>query len=146
MDPMLWLQAENSKKQSDPAPDIVKMLLECIILLCQRRGVREELRKRKVYPICRNLDYMQEDEGVSTTILEIVNLLMGEEDPATPIDLPPPPPPSTLLLTATTAATVPDSDAIASISAAFSSGVGGHGGEADCEKQARLAAELESVD
>ncbi len=90
MDPTLWMQAENTKKKSEPEPDIAKMLLECIILLCQRRGIREELRRRKVYPICRNLDYSQEDEAVSATILEIVNLLMGEEDPTTLVDQPAP--------------------------------------------------------
>lgn len=33
-----------------PEPDleVMRMLLECIVLLCQRRGLREELRKRKV--------------------------------------------------------------------------------------------------
>ncbi len=48
MDPTLWLQAENPDKRVEPEVDIMKMLLECVILLCQRRGIREELRKRKV--------------------------------------------------------------------------------------------------
>lgn len=62
------------------------MLLECIVLLCQRRGIREELRKRKVYPVVRNLDIKTEDEAINTIIYEIVNFLMGDEDNATPID------------------------------------------------------------
>jgi len=68
--------------------DIVKMLLECLVLLCQRRGVREELRKRKVYPIVRNLDYAQEDEGVSEIINEVVQFMIRDEDESTPIDTP----------------------------------------------------------
>jgi Domain of unknown function (DUF383)/Domain of unknown function (DUF384) len=55
---------------------------------CQRRGIREELRKKKVYPICRNLDYLQENEAASSLILDIVNLLMRDEDPDTPVDGP----------------------------------------------------------
>jgi hypothetical protein len=62
------------------------MLLECIVLLCQRRGIREELRKRKVYPVVRNLDLKTEDEGINTIIYEIVNFTMGDEDEATPVD------------------------------------------------------------
>lgn len=62
------------------------MLLECVVLLCQRRGIREELRKRKVYNVVKNLDLKEEDEAVSTLIYDIVNFLMGDEDHATPID------------------------------------------------------------
>jgi hypothetical protein len=86
MDPILWLNAEDPLKKWEPEIDILTMLLECIILLCQKRGIREELRKRQVYPICRNLDYLQDDESVSNLILEIVNFLMRDEHPDTPID------------------------------------------------------------
>lgn len=48
--------------------------------------MREEMRKQKVYPICRNLDYLQDDEDISSIIYEIVQLTMGEEDPNTPVD------------------------------------------------------------
>jgi hypothetical protein len=56
------------------------MIIECLILLCQRRIIRNDLRRRKVYPIVRNLDYEQENEDVSTQILELVNLLMRDEE------------------------------------------------------------------
>ena len=81
MNPILWLSSENPNKTWEPEIDILIMLLECIVLLCQKRGIRDELRKRKVYPLCRNLDYLQEDEGASNIILEIVNFLMRDEDP-----------------------------------------------------------------
>lgn len=86
MDPILWLNAEDPLKKWEPEVDILTMLLECIILLCQKRGIRDELRKKQVYPICRNLDYLQDDESVSNLILEIVNFLMRDEHPDTPID------------------------------------------------------------
>lgn len=63
------------------------MLLECIILLCQKRGMREELRKRKVYPVVRNLDLkIEENEDIGNATQEIVNFLMGDEDPSNPIE------------------------------------------------------------
>lgn len=86
MDPVLWMQADNPDKKLEPELDIMSMLLECVILLCQRRGLREELRKRKAYYIARNLDLKVEDEQISEKIYEIVNFLMGDEDPSTPID------------------------------------------------------------
>lgn len=86
MDPILWMKSEDVDKTQEPELDIMKMLLECIILLCQKRGMREELRKRKVYPVVKNLDLKIEDEAVSLAIYEIVNFLMGDEDPDTPIE------------------------------------------------------------
>lgn len=86
MEPILWMKAEDVDKTLEPDLEIMKMLLECIILLCQKRGMREELRKLKVYPVVKNLDLKIEDEGVSTAVYEIVNFLMGDEDPDTPIE------------------------------------------------------------
>lgn len=39
-----------------------------------------------MYPICRNLDYLQDDEDISNIIYEIVQLTMGYEDPNTPLE------------------------------------------------------------
>lgn len=79
MDPKLQKPADD--KQPEPDIGIVLMLLECILLLCQRRIIREMLRKRKVYPIIRNLDYLLGNDTVSDIIFELVNLLMRDEDP-----------------------------------------------------------------
>lgn len=86
MSPVWWLLAESPDRLPDPEVDIQKMLLECIVLLCQRRGIREELRKMKVYNVVKNLDMHQENEEINQIICEIVNLLMGDEDHRTPID------------------------------------------------------------
>ena len=86
MDPVLWLQAENPQKKVEPEQDILKMLIECLQLLCQRRGIREELRKRKVYYIIRNMDSKTEVEEINAAVYEVVNLLICDEDPNTPID------------------------------------------------------------
>jgi hypothetical protein len=80
MNPILWMAAADERTKHEPEVDILTMLLECIILLGQKRPSREILRKHKVYPIVRNLDLIQENEDVSNLILDIVNLLMRDED------------------------------------------------------------------
>ena len=66
---------------SEENDDCIQMLLECILMLCTRRLVREELRKRKVYPIVRNFNYSlpQENEKFDSLILDIVNFLQRED-------------------------------------------------------------------
>eukprot|EP01032_Pedospumella_encystans_P020656 gene20656-23462_t len=86
MNPLWWLLASDPERLPEPDLEIMRMLLECIVLLCQRRGLREELRKRKVYNVVKNLDTKCEDERVSELIYEIVNLLMGDEDPSNPME------------------------------------------------------------
>jgi len=88
MSPLLWMQASNPNKSSEPELDILVMLLECVVLLCQRRGVREELRKRRVYCVVRNLDVHlgEQLERVTELIYDIVNFLIGDEDQDTALD------------------------------------------------------------
>ena len=63
------------------------MLLECLLILCHKRVIRERLRIKKVYPILRNLDYLQDNEEISALIYEVVSQLIGNEDPSNPITL-----------------------------------------------------------
>jgi hypothetical protein len=80
MDPILWMQAANLKKTSEEDGSILKMLLECVLLLCQDRESRDILRQRKVYYVCRNLEEMLHDDELSGIIFDIANLLMRDED------------------------------------------------------------------
>lgn len=80
MDPILWMQANNSSKTCERDSDILKMMVECLLLFCQSRPSRDELRKRKVYPMIRNLDETIESEEISGIIYEIVNFLVRDED------------------------------------------------------------------
>ena len=84
MDVVLCMEAENPKKAPEKSIEILKMLLESLVLLCQTRGIREQLRKAKVYPICRNLDYHQTEEEKSNVtndvVQQIVDLLMRDEE------------------------------------------------------------------
>ena len=68
----------DTKPESDI--EILKLLLECILLLCQTRQSRSDLRIKKVYCICRNLDDYLENDEISEIIYEIVNLLMRDEE------------------------------------------------------------------
>lgn len=63
------------------------MLLESLLILCHKRIIRERLRVKKVYPIIRNLDYLQEHEEVSAIIYEVVSQLIGNEDSSNPTTL-----------------------------------------------------------
>jgi len=80
MDPVLWMAAADPKKTHEPKVDILHMILESFILLCQVRAGRDSLRKLRIYPICRNLDYEQTDEKASELILEIVNFMHRDEE------------------------------------------------------------------
>ncbi len=57
MNPLWWLVASDPDRLPEPDLEIMRMLLECIVLLCQRRGLREELRKRKVCVVQYFIDF-----------------------------------------------------------------------------------------
>jgi hypothetical protein len=80
MDPRLWLAAEDKNKKYEPDVGVRKMLLECLVLLCQSKPNRNVLRNARVYPIVRDLDLEQDDDGISEVILDIVNFLMRDEE------------------------------------------------------------------
>ena len=83
LDPRIWMQADNPDKQLDPDLEVVKMVLECLVLLCQRRVMREELRKMHVYFVVKNLaTEVLDHDPLTDLIQQIVDLLMGEESNA----------------------------------------------------------------
>jgi hypothetical protein len=66
--------------------EVARLLLDCLLLLCQSRPLREELRRRQVYPVIRNLHLAvtAAGEGEMTSlddpICEIVDFLMDDEE------------------------------------------------------------------
>lgn len=77
----------NPTKEVEPNPLIIYMIIECLLLLCQKRGIREELRKFKLYPIIRNLDlHVEVGEELRENIYKLVNFLVGEEDKDAHVD------------------------------------------------------------
>ena len=84
MNPLIFILAENEDRKPDEDSTVLEMLLECIVLLCQTRFIRNILRKSKVYPVCRNLDYYlhPNNDKVNEIMHEIVNFLERDEDPS----------------------------------------------------------------
>ena len=72
---------QGEDKKAVPNAQLQKMLVECILLLCQKRSTRERLRALQVYPILRNFDYESDNQEASDVIYEIVNLLVRDETP-----------------------------------------------------------------
>lgn len=84
MDPLVWMQAESPDTRPEPDLGMAKMLLECLLLLCQRRGLRQELRRRKVYPVIRNLDMYLENDDINAVVLDLVDHLIRDEEELPP--------------------------------------------------------------
>lgn len=76
------LLAEDTNKRPDADINIVIMLMECVVLLCQTRIIRSILRREKVYYVCRNVDYYLENDRVNDIMHDIVNFLERDEDPS----------------------------------------------------------------
>lgn len=75
-------EVDEPTKEAVLTPEEVQfsvMLLECVLLLCQTRIIREQLRKQQVYFVCRNFDIEVNDDDVSNVVNEIVQMLMREE-------------------------------------------------------------------
>ena len=83
MNPILFASPASQWSADEVAEkkDFIIMLLESLLILCQRRNMREELRKKKVYPIIRNVDVELNDDKVSSVVFELVQMLMRDEEP-----------------------------------------------------------------
>jgi hypothetical protein len=86
MDIMLWCLTQAPEKRHEPDEEIMALLLDCLRLLCVKRVIRYELRKRRVYPVLRNLDLACADDEklharIFQPIRDIVDLIEGDEDP-----------------------------------------------------------------
>lgn len=75
----LLISWQSGEKIPSGDSETQKMLVDCILLLCQQRIIRNRLRALKVYPVIRNFDYEQENQEASDVIYEIVNLLVRDE-------------------------------------------------------------------
>lgn len=67
----------SKKREIDPA--LRKIFVEILVLLGVSKEGREVMRKRKVYPILRDLHKVETDEQVENQIEEIVQLLIRDE-------------------------------------------------------------------
>lgn len=76
------------EKEREPDKAVRALLLETLLLFCSSRSGREELRKRKAYPVVREVDVVEDDEENSEIIYKIVNFLQRDEtNPAADINV-----------------------------------------------------------
>ena len=80
MDPRLWMATSTATKTFEKEIDILQMILESLVLLCQTRQIRRLLFKKHIFPVLRNLDLAQLDPKISDLINEIVQFLYRDEE------------------------------------------------------------------
>jgi len=61
----------------EPNTEIRAMLVDSILLLTSTKIGREKLREKKVYPILREYDKIEENEEIKNNLFSIVNVLVG---------------------------------------------------------------------
>jgi len=73
--------SEMSLKKREMDKECCKLIIESLLALCSTRKSREILRAKKVYPILREYEKVEEDEGICDSILQIVEVLMLYDEP-----------------------------------------------------------------
>lgn len=82
LDPDLWLEGPDKKREPDHLTR--RFLVESILLLCASgRKSREQLRLERVYVILKWADMVEEQEDVSSAILDCVQFLRRDEEGTT---------------------------------------------------------------
>jgi len=67
-------------KTRESNPDIRAMLVDCVLLLTATKFGREKLRTKKVYPIIREYDKVEENDSIKNNMFNIVNVLVGLDE------------------------------------------------------------------
>ncbi|XP_069588208.1 protein HGH1 homolog [Ranitomeya imitator] len=73
------LQYLPEDKQREPDPDIRKMLIECLQLLCATPDGRRILKGRGTYLILRSLDSWETEADVKRSCEKVIQILIGDE-------------------------------------------------------------------
>ncbi|KAM9306040.1 protein HGH1 homolog [Gastrophryne carolinensis] len=75
----LDLQYLPQDKEREPDPDIRKMLIECLQLLCATPAGRRVLKDRGVYLVMRSLHSWEAEPDVKRTCEKLIQVLIGDE-------------------------------------------------------------------
>jgi len=67
-------------KTRESNTEIRTMLVDCVLLLTSTKFGREKLRAKKVYPILREYDKVEEIDEIKNNIFNIVNVLVGLDE------------------------------------------------------------------
>ncbi|XP_044130890.1 protein HGH1 homolog, partial [Bufo gargarizans] len=73
------LQYLPEDKEREPDPDIRKMLIECLQLLCATPDGRRILKDRGTYLILRSLDSWEAEPDVKRSCEKVIQILIGDE-------------------------------------------------------------------
>ncbi|KAG9472924.1 hypothetical protein GDO78_016088 [Eleutherodactylus coqui] len=73
------LQYLPEDKQREPDPDIRKMLIECLQLLCATPNGRRVLKDRGTYLILRSLHSWEKEADVNRACEKVIQILIGDE-------------------------------------------------------------------
>lgn len=68
---------EDKRRESDP--DLRKMLLETLLLLCATSGGRCSLKSKQVYPLMREFHRWEENDEVKNAAEKLIQVLIGDE-------------------------------------------------------------------
>jgi hypothetical protein len=78
MHPSVYRLGEKKKREIDQQVRLAAV--ECLLLLCTTRNGRNDLRKKKVYPIVRNAHLVEQVEEIGDQIYKLVDFLIRDEE------------------------------------------------------------------
>lgn len=78
MHPSLYRLGEKKRREQDKQVRLAA--IDCLLLLCTTRNGRNDLRRKKVYPIVRNAHLVEPEEEVGDQIYKLVDFLIRDEE------------------------------------------------------------------
>ncbi|TYZ62402.1 hypothetical protein PybrP1_010212 [[Pythium] brassicae (nom. inval.)] len=78
MHPSLYRLGDKKKREQDKQVRLAAV--DCLLLLCTTRNGRNDLRRKKVYPVVRNAHLVEPDEEVGDQIYKLVDFLIRDEE------------------------------------------------------------------
>lgn len=78
MHPSVYRLGEKKKREQDK--QVRLCAVDCLLLLCTTRNGRNDLRRKKVYPIVRNAHLVEPEEEIGDQIYKLVDFLIRDEE------------------------------------------------------------------
>lgn len=78
MHPSVYRLGEKKKREQDKQVRLAAV--DCLLLLCTTRNGRNDLRRKKVYPIVRNAHLVEPEEEIGDQIYKLVDFLIRDEE------------------------------------------------------------------
>ncbi|GAB9467090.1 hypothetical protein Gpo141_00004449 [Globisporangium polare] len=78
MHPSVYRLGEKKKREQDKQVRLAAV--DCLLLLCTTRNGRNDLRRKKVYPVVRNAHLVEPEEEIGDQIYKLVDFLIRDEE------------------------------------------------------------------